>query len=213
MSRIAVVGAGVGGLAVAARLAKMGHSVTLYEQASTVGGKLGWLEVDGFRFDTGPSIVTFPEVFRNLWSFLGEAATFDVEAGLRRLDPIARYRFADGTWFDAAADDIAFYRNIEQLRPGNADEMRRFFDRAGRIWNATRVPFLESPLRGLRNAREVGDHPRPRPSNHCAVDDDSEPCEGRTERPEARLVHRPLRDVHRLRPSGGTGGIVVDSVP
>ena len=149
MSRIAVVGAGVGGLAVAARLAKMGHSVTLYEQASTVGGKLGWLEVDGFRFDTGPSIVTFPEVFRNLWSFLGEVATFDVEAGLRRLDPIARYRFADGTWFDAAADDIAFYRNIEQLRPGNADEMRRFFDRAGRIWNATRGPFLESPLRGF----------------------------------------------------------------
>ena len=149
MSRIAVVGGGVGGLAVAARLAKMGHSVTLYEQASAVGGKLGWFEADGFRFDTGPSIVTFPEVFRNLWSFLGEPVTFDADAGLRRLDPIARYRFGDGTWFDAASDDIVFNRNIEQLRPGNADEMRHFLDRAGRIWHATRGPFLESPLRGF----------------------------------------------------------------
>lgn len=150
MSRIAVVGAGIGGLAVAARLARTGHDVTLFEQAETVGGKLGWFEAEGFRFDTGPSILTMPEVFRELWTFLGAADSFDAEARLRRLDPIARYRFADGTWLDAASSNEEFLANVERMRPGNADQMASFLDRAERIWDATREPFLESPLNGVR---------------------------------------------------------------
>ncbi len=150
MSRIAVVGAGVGGLAVAARLARMGHVVTVLEQAETVGGKLGIVEAEGFRFDTGPSIVTMPDVFRELWAFLGINETFDAQARLRRLDPIARYRFGDGTWLDAAADHESFLANVEHLQVGNATEMRAFLARAERIWDTTHEPFLESPLRGVR---------------------------------------------------------------
>lgn len=151
MSRIAVVGAGVGGLAVGARLARVGHAVTIFEQSPTVGGKLGLLEVEGFRFDTGPSILTMPDVFRELWSFLGVPETFDRDLSLKRLDPIARYRFADGTWLDATANAKAFLDAVEHLRPGNAKEMSGFLTRGEKIWDATHQPFLESPLNGLRS--------------------------------------------------------------
>ena len=60
MSRVVVIGAGVGGLAAAARLSSAGHEVTVCEAQPTVGGKLGTYERDGFRFDTGPSLLTMP---------------------------------------------------------------------------------------------------------------------------------------------------------
>ncbi|WP_313885713.1 FAD-dependent oxidoreductase [Fodinicola feengrottensis] len=96
---VVVVGAGVGGLAVAARLAAGGHHVTVCERAAEVGGKLGLIQVstsDGeYRFDTGPSLLTFPQVLADLFDETGEPVTSAL--GLRRLDPIADYRFADGT--------------------------------------------------------------------------------------------------------------------
>jgi phytoene dehydrogenase-like protein len=157
--RAVVIGAGFGGLAVAARLQVQGFDVVVFEQAERIGGKLGLFERDGYRFDTGPSIVTLPEVYRDLWAAIG--ADFDADITLRRLDPIARYRFGDGTWLDASANDETFAANLDELRPGNAAEMRSFFDRAEAIWEATRGPFLERPLHGARSllplARKVED--------------------------------------------------------
>ena len=66
MARVVVVGAGVGGLAAAARLAAQGHRVVLHERAATHGGKLGEFRRDGFTFDTGPSLLTMPQVFTDL---------------------------------------------------------------------------------------------------------------------------------------------------
>lgn len=143
---MAVIGAGVGGLAVAARLAAAGKRVVVCEQAETIGGKLGLFERDGYRFDTGPSLVTLPYVLDELLATTGVDRRDLLD--LRRLDPIARYRFGDGTWFEAPADEPDFEEAVEGLRPGNAKEWRAFFDHARRIWEATRGPFLESPLAG-----------------------------------------------------------------
>jgi len=143
--RVVVIGAGVGGLAAAARLAAQGHDVTVCEAAEVVGGKLGLLERDGFRFDTGPSLVTMPHVFRDLFEATGgwpDGLTF------KRLDPIARYRFADGTGFDAVDDLDRFCAHLEAWSPGSGTDWRSFTARAGRVWDASRVPFLESPLDG-----------------------------------------------------------------
>ncbi len=158
-NRAVVIGAGFGGLAVAGRLQAQGFEVVVVEQAERIGGKLGLFERDGYRFDTGPSIVTLPEVYRDLWAAMG--ANFDADITLRKLDPIARYRFGDGTWLDASADEAAFAVNVENLRPGNAAEMRSFLTRAEAIWDATRGPFLERPLQGFKSllplAVKVGD--------------------------------------------------------
>jgi phytoene desaturase len=148
VSRIVVVGAGVGGLAAAVRLAHAGHDVAICEAQETVGGKLGLYERDGFRFDTGPSLVTMPQVLRELFEQTGG---WPRDLVLRELEPIARYRFADGTTFDATSDLDDFRRRLDAaLGPGNGDDWRRFLTHARRIWDATRVPFLESPLDGPR---------------------------------------------------------------
>src|SRR3954452_24948806 len=95
MARVVVIGAGIGGLAAAARLVAQGHRVTVLEQAPTVGGKLGWLEVPTdtgtFRFDTGPSLLTMPQVFHDLFDATGDP--LDKTLTVTPLDPIAHYRF------------------------------------------------------------------------------------------------------------------------
>lgn len=165
MSRVVVVGAGVGGLAAAARLAALGHDVTVCEAGDVVGGKLGLVETDAdghgsFRFDTGPSLVTMPHVFEDLFEATGG---WPDGLTLTPLDPIARYRFADGTVLDSSSDlDEHCARLDDALGAGNGDDWRSFTERAGRIWEASRGPFLESPLAGPASiarlaARRPGD--------------------------------------------------------
>lgn len=146
MVDVVVIGAGVGGLAVAARLAVAGRRVVVCEQAAEVGGKLGVHRANGFAFDTGPSLVTLPYALDDLLTVTGVDRRDVLD--FRRLDPVARYRFGDGTWFDAPAGAGEFEDAVEALRPGNARQWRSFYERAGRIWDATRGPFLESPLCG-----------------------------------------------------------------
>jgi phytoene desaturase len=161
VARVVVVGAGLGGLSAAARLAALGHEVTVCEQAPAVGGKLGTFERDGFRFDTGPSLLTLPAVYRDL--FLKTGAPLEAVLTLEPVDPACHYRFADGTELDlpntsrariAAAWDGA-------LGAGAGDDWAAFMGRAAAIWDLTREPFLESPLDGtatlLRLARSVRD--------------------------------------------------------
>ncbi|MDX6255689.1 MAG: hypothetical protein QOJ11_2023 [Frankiales bacterium] len=160
MSRVVVIGAGVGGLASAARLAALGHDVTICESASQVGGKLGTVSAQGFTFDTGPSLLTLPQVFRELFTATGDS--LDSVLDLRAVEPIARYRFADGTRLDLSADLDRFCDDLEDAFGGSAgDDWRRFMLRAERIWDATHGPFLESPLHGVRSlvrqAWRVGD--------------------------------------------------------
>jgi phytoene desaturase len=147
-----VIGAGVGGLSVAVRLAAQGIRVTVYEQAAVVGGKLGIFERDGFRFDTGPSLLTLPSIWIDTLVASGLALDEAQEAlSLRRLDPIARYRFSDGTWWDHPADESQFVEACEHLSSGSGAPMARMLRRAEAMWNASKGPFLESPLHGARS--------------------------------------------------------------
>jgi phytoene desaturase len=152
-----VVGAGVGGLAVAARLAATGHRVVVCEQAPVVGGKLGVLHRDGFRFDTGPSLLTLPHVFADLFAATGAPLADALD--LVPLDPIVRHRFPDGTVLDSCRDPAEFAARIAAaFGPVAARQWREFAARAERIWNASHGPFLTSPLDPatlLRQARHT----------------------------------------------------------
>jgi phytoene desaturase len=161
VAQVVVVGAGLGGLAVAARLATLGHHVTVCEQSKAIGGKLGWFARDGFGFDTGPSLLTLPAVYRDLFVKTGSALESEIE--LSPVDPVCHYRFADGAEVKVpnasragvtAALDAAF-------GPGSGAAWAALMDRAGEMWDVTRGPFLESPLDGFRGllseSRKVSD--------------------------------------------------------
>lgn len=166
MARVVVVGAGLGGLAVAARLATLGHRVVVCEQADTWGGKLGRYERDGFAFDTGPSLLTLPAVYRDLFVKTGTPLEESVE--LLPVDPVARYRFPavpghDVTWLDVPnASRARLRRALDEAlgSPAGAD-WDALLDRAHAVWQLTRGPILESPLTGsrdlLRLARRASD--------------------------------------------------------
>ncbi len=157
MVRIVVIGAGVGGLAAAARLRALGHDVTVCERAPQIGGKLGTYARDGFRFDTGPSLLTMPAVFEDLFAATGDplAGTLD----LRRVDPHCHYRFDDGAVLDLPASREALAGALrDSLGAQAAQEWERLQDRAGRMWSVSRETFVESP-----GPRDCSNSPRASP--------------------------------------------------
>lgn len=95
MASVVVVGGGLGGQATAARLAKLGHRVTLLEASDRLGGALGTVERDGFTWDSGPSSTLLPAVLRDLFRKTGRPLEREVE--LVPLDPVREHRFADGS--------------------------------------------------------------------------------------------------------------------
>jgi phytoene desaturase len=137
VSSIVVIGAGVGGLTAAIRLAAAGHRVVVHERAGTVGGKLGRYARDGFAFDTGPSLFTLPQVFADL----------GLDLDLVPLDPVVRHVFPDGTVLDSSSDPEVFAARIaDVLGADAAADWQRFWRRAGRIWDASWRDILRSPV-------------------------------------------------------------------
>lgn len=149
MSRIVVIGAGIGGLAAAARLAATGHQVTVCEAAGRVGGKLGAFArqtpLGAFGFDTGPTLLTLPQVFTDLFAQTGDP--LDRVLTLRRLDTIARYRFADGTEVDTMRD-LGRQRDAfdAALGTGAGAAWQRVIDRGAAIWRAVEQPIFGTEL-------------------------------------------------------------------
>ena len=142
MSRVVVIGAGVGGLAAAIRLAHAGHAVTVLEQAAMPGGKCGRVEADGFAWDSGPSLLTMPWVFEELFADTGAPLREELE--LLRVEPVTRYRFADGSGFDLSADLPRSLEALDAWSPGAGADWARFLVTCEGMWKAS-VPFLTGP--------------------------------------------------------------------
>ena len=124
MKSAIVIGAGLGGIALAARLAKSGYEVTLLEKNSRPGGRMDLLERDGFRFDTGPTLFLMPEIFAETYAALGEQMEDHLD--LLRLDPTYRVHFHDQTTFDLTADLNSMSRQLESIEPGAFEAFLRF---------------------------------------------------------------------------------------
>src|SRR6478752_10289908 len=95
MARVVVVGGGFGGTAVAARLAKLRHQVTLVERRDRLGGAVGFVERDGFRWDSGPTSTALPAVVRDLFRKSGRPLERELE--LVPVEPMREHRWSDGT--------------------------------------------------------------------------------------------------------------------
>ena len=158
-----VVGAGIGGLAAAALLARAGRRVTVIEQAETTGGKAASRQLGGYRFDTGPSLFTLPEVFREFFARLGR----DLDDYLEPvpLAPLCAYEFADGTRLHSYSDRARFAAELERAGVARAGELEAYLARSARMWNWAGELFLTRSLhepatylsrRGLRALLHAG---------------------------------------------------------
>ncbi|MFG2962479.1 phytoene desaturase family protein [Streptomyces sp. NPDC048288] len=147
MGRIAVIGAGLGAMAAAARLAVAGHRVTVYERTETYGGAVRRFERDGFAFDTGPGLLPLPAVYRDLFVKTGKEPLEDC-VELVQVDPSARHVFADGTALSLPNASRAGVVTAldEALGPGAGQRWGDFLVRAREAWDRTRRPLLEEPL-------------------------------------------------------------------
>ncbi|MGW8061112.1 phytoene desaturase family protein [Streptomyces ziwulingensis] len=147
MARIAVIGAGMGAMAAAARLAVAGHRVTVYERTATYGGALRRFERDGFRFDTGPGLLPLPAVWRDLFVKTGREP-LESRVDLVQVDPSSRHVFADGTEVSLPNASRAGVVDALEAALGSAAAQRwgDFLVRARETWDRTRRPLLEEPL-------------------------------------------------------------------
>lgn len=154
---IIVIGAGVGGLAVAVRLLSQGYRVTVLERAATPGGKMRQVRVGGHVFDGGPSVMTMPAVLQRLCA----AASVRQEdlIPLEPLEPLCRHFFPDGSQLDlfndeplapGARHEAAWMRSADEIRrvigPRAAEQYHRFRRHAARIYASVERPFMASAL-------------------------------------------------------------------
>ncbi|MDX3111627.1 phytoene desaturase family protein [Nonomuraea angiospora] len=136
MAEVTVIGGGVGGMVCALLLARQGHEVRLYEQLPRLGGKLAEHRRDGFAFSLGPSLLTMPELFREL----------GLERELVEPQLLCRYRFADGTVLDARRDPDRMAAEVERLAPGEGRAWRVFHSWARVCLGAAHRTVFAGPL-------------------------------------------------------------------
>jgi phytoene desaturase len=115
MKKVAVIGAGFGGLALAIRLQSAGIQTTVIEARDKPGGRAYFWERDGFTFDAGPTVVTDPPCLKELWALSGHDISEDVE--LLPVKPFYRLNWADGTNFDYTNDEAVLNAEIAKLNP------------------------------------------------------------------------------------------------
>ena len=149
MSKVIVIGAGIGGMSAAARLAKAGHDVTVFEGSNRTGGKCRTKWIGNYAFDTGPSLLTLPAVYRDL--FLKTGKRIEHILKIDPVDPAFEYNFADKTKITfpnlslkGTCDSI---ESVLGKEAGN--QWHNLMQRAEHMWDVSRGPFVESELKSI----------------------------------------------------------------
>jgi phytoene desaturase len=137
---IVVIGAGIGGLSAAIRLAAQGHAVHIYEQQSYVGGKMNEIRADGFRWDTGPSVITMRHVFEDLFTTVGKR--LEDYLTLIPIEPLTRYFYPDGVQIDATSDISRMAAQLAALDERDVEGYLGYLAYAARLHRITGKVFI-----------------------------------------------------------------------
>jgi phytoene desaturase len=144
MTKAIVIGAGIGGLATAIRLAKKGYAVEVFEANDYVGGKLSTFTLGDYRFDAGPSLFTMPQFVDDLFALCGENPTDFFQ--YNRKEVACHYFWEDGKRLTAYGDTERFVKEVEAELAVPAATLKRYLTRAKKKFDRTRTLFLESSL-------------------------------------------------------------------
>ncbi|MBF9042890.1 phytoene desaturase [Rhodobacterales bacterium HKCCE4037] len=148
-----VVGAGLGGLAAAMRLGAKGWRVTVLDRLDRPGGRGSSVVRGGHRFDLGPTIVTMPDVFRELWEATGRV--FDDDVDLRPMDPFYEIRWPDGARFRACSDTEHMVEEVRRLSPQDIRGYLRFLTGAEKRYEVGFKRLGRVPMHDIRETLKV----------------------------------------------------------
>lgn len=140
MKHIIVIGAGIGGLSAGIRLAAAGQRVTVLEKNARVGGKMGEVRRAGFRWDTGPSVITMRPVFEELFAAAGRRLADYIE--LLPVEPLTRYFYPDGTLLDATRDLARMVAQIRRLDEHDVEGYLAYLSYVARLHRVTGPAFI-----------------------------------------------------------------------
>ena len=147
MKKIIIIGAGIGGLVAAVRLAKSGFSVTVLEKNELVGGKVNFVEANGYKFDTGASLLTMKHVLEDVFEFAERKLKDYLE--IQPLEPICRYFWSDETKFDASTDIQKTENEIANLELQDVENFRKYLTDSKQKYEIAERTFLAKSLNDL----------------------------------------------------------------
>ena len=152
-ARAVVIGSGFGGLAAAVRLGARGYKVTVLEKLGEPGGRARVHRQDGFTFDAGPTIITAPFLFEELWRLCGRRLADDVE--LRRCDPFYKIRFDDGATFTYSGDSEAMRAEVARFSPGDVEGYSRFMKLSEEICRIGFEQLSDTPFNSVYDMAKI----------------------------------------------------------
>ena len=152
-NRAVVIGAGLGGLSAAMRLGAKGWHVTILDRLDSAGGRGSAIQQDGHRFDLGPTIVTVPQVLRDLWSACGR--DFDTDVDVKPLDPFYEIRWTDGSIFAARQSTEDMLAEVRRLAPKDEKGYLRFLKDAHRRYVVGFEGMVAKPMHRLVDTLKV----------------------------------------------------------
>lgn len=144
-----IIGSGFGGLAAAIRLGARGYRVTVLEKLDAPGGRAYVFKQDGFTFDAGPTIITAPYLFEELWTLAGARMQDDID--LRPMDPFYLIRFDDGTTIRCEAELEAMRSEVERFEPGDLPGFDRFLKDSASIYDVAFTELADKPFHEFKS--------------------------------------------------------------
>lgn len=147
--KVSIIGSGIAGLAAACRIADKGHKVIVYEKNNQPGGKLAEIRYKGYRFDTGPSLFTLPELIDELFDLNNKG----VETRLQydKLDILCKYFYSSGESLTAFADPVRFEEECRKKLGENPKNIRSYLKAATVLYKITADIFIFNSLHRFKN--------------------------------------------------------------
>ncbi|HNS11984.1 MAG TPA: phytoene desaturase family protein [Bacteroidia bacterium] len=144
-----VVGSGIAGLAAAIRASRLGWKVRIFEANSQAGGKIAEKNINGFRFDIGPSVLTKPEYLKELFDLCGK--NMDDYISLEKVDPLFRFYFNDKTFINTFSDPGKMLKELQAKSTEPVSNLKKVLRDAHKIYKLTHKVFLERSLHKIKN--------------------------------------------------------------
>jgi phytoene desaturase len=157
MTSVLVIGAGIGGIAIAGRLARRGYDVTVLEKNAVAGGRLNKLIQDGHRFDVGPSLFLMPQTYAATYAALGERMEDHLD--LQRVDPTYHLHFEDGTKIQLSANINWMQEQLEAIEPGSFGGLLRYLSEGHRHFSLSLDRFVGRNFYTLFDEFNLGNLP------------------------------------------------------